>query len=87
MSVQMCLVALHCAHLLHTILHRTDPIILPHPPDNRHCSHDGYGYLREGGTLNLFTLWFRSWLSFLDVLHARWGHPEKDLWEQPETIL
>ena len=43
--------ALHCAQLLHTILHRTDPIVFPpYPPDNHHCSDDVY--LREGGGLD-----------------------------------
>jgi len=45
-SVHVC--ALHCAQLLHTILHRTDLIISPsYPPDNHHCSDDVC--LREGG--------------------------------------
>ena len=49
--VRVC--ALHCAQLLHTILHRKDLIIFPHPLDNHHCSDDVY--LREGGT------WYREW--------------------------
>ena len=43
-SVHMC--ALHCAQLLHTILHRTDLTIFSLAPDNYHCSDDVY--LREG---------------------------------------
>jgi len=48
-SVHMC--TLHCAQLLHIILHRTDLIISPsYPPDN-HCSDDVY--LREGRGYNM----------------------------------
>jgi len=38
---------LHCAQLLHTVLHRTD--FSSYPPDNHHCSDDVY--LREGGVV------------------------------------
>jgi len=45
--------ALHCAQLLHTILHRTDLIIFPLTldPDNHHSSGDVY--LREGGLFSV----------------------------------
>jgi len=48
---------LHCAQLLHTILHRTDLIIFPcYPTDNHHCSDDVN--LSEGGeTQGHFVFW------------------------------
>ena len=48
-SVHVC--ALHCAQLLHTILHRTDLIIFPLTLHNHHYSDDVY--LREGGDMTM----------------------------------
>ena len=51
--------ALHCAELLHTILHRTDLIISAYTPDNHHCSDDV-----------LCILGYRS--MFFNVCEAAW---------------
>jgi len=52
--------ALHCAQLLHTILHRTGLIIFPLIlQDNHPCSDDVY--LRQAGCpFSAFTLLFRQ---------------------------
>jgi len=68
--------ALHCAQLLHTILHRTDLIIFPlisYPPDNHHCI--GYTFVNKMavvGEVLVFTL--------ENLINA--DHSEYILWDE-----
>jgi len=63
----MCVCALHCAQLLHTILHKTPDNFPSYSPDNHHCSDDVY--LRKGGVTNYNYYYYHFTAIIQDNLH------------------